>query len=256
MTIQVGESLPQVTFRIMTADGPVAKTTDDLFKGRNVVLVAVPGLLRRPATAIIFPAMWRTCRPSRPRASTPSLVTAVNDVFVMDAGQGRRRRRHRIHLRWQRRFCARHRPQHGRSGFGLGTRSQRYSMVVENGVVKSLNVEDAPAKAQISGAETCSRTSDRSTEQPSLSGKRATALFRHGPLLERLHGGDRQFIDADIVARWRTLDPMPDDLMASPLPRERARDPRSSPACCRCPPAASLPVHPRRDALSDYRESV
>ena len=45
MTIQVGESLPQVTFRIMTADGPVAKTTDDLFKGRNVVLVAVPGRL-------------------------------------------------------------------------------------------------------------------------------------------------------------------------------------------------------------------
>ena len=154
MTIQVGESLPQVTFRIMTADGPVAKTTDDLFKGRNVVLVAVPGAFTPTCHRNHLPGYVENQQAIKAKGVDAIVVTAVNDVFVMDAwskaagGDGLE-------------FMSDGNGDFARaiglsmdgSGFGLGTRSQRYSMVVENGVVKTLNVEDAPAKAQISGAE-------------------------------------------------------------------------------------------------------
>ncbi len=73
MTIKVGDKLPQATFRLMTADGPAPKTTDDLFKGKKVVLFAVPGaftptLPQEPSRRASSPRPTR----SRPRASTPS----------------------------------------------------------------------------------------------------------------------------------------------------------------------------------------
>ena len=85
MTIQVGESLPQVTFRIMTADGPVAKTTDDLFKGRNVVLVAVPGAFTPTCHRNHLPGYVENQQAIKAKGVDAIVVTAVNDVFVMDA---------------------------------------------------------------------------------------------------------------------------------------------------------------------------
>src|SRR5580693_580976 len=127
MTIKVGDRTPTGTFMVMTAEGPKPKTTDELFKGKKVVLFAVPG------------------------AFTP---TCVNDVFVMDA--------------WKKasggdaiEFLADGSANWAKAmGLtadlterGLGVRSQRYAMVVEDGVVKALNVEDSPGKADISGAD-------------------------------------------------------------------------------------------------------
>jgi peroxiredoxin len=154
MTIQVGERLPQVTFRTMTADGPVAKTTDDLFKGRKVVLVAVPGAFTPTCHRNHLPGYVQKMDEIKAKGVDAILVTAVNDVFVLDA--------------WSKstgadgiEFISDGNGDFAKSlglsmdgtGFGLGTRSQRYSMVVDDGVVKSLNLEDAPSKAQISGAE-------------------------------------------------------------------------------------------------------
>lgn len=154
MTIQVGDSLPQATFRIMTADGPVAKTTDDLFKGRKVVLVAVPGAFTPTCHRNHLPGYVEKLNEIKAKGVEAVLVTAVNDVFVMDAwaksagaegieflsdGNGDFAKAIGLSM--------------DGTGFGLGIRSQRYSMVVEDGVVKALNVEDAPSKAQISGAE-------------------------------------------------------------------------------------------------------
>src|SRR6188472_4361242 len=85
MTIQVGESLPQVTFRIMTADGPVAKTTDDLFKDRKVVLVAVPGAFTPTCHRNHLPGYVQKADEIKAKGVDSILVTAVNDVFVMDA---------------------------------------------------------------------------------------------------------------------------------------------------------------------------
>jgi len=154
MTIQVGDRLPQVTFRIMTPDGPVAKTTDDLFKGRTVVLVAVPGAFTPTCHRNHLPGYVQKLDEIKAKGVDAILVTAVNDVFVLDA--------------WSKaagaeniEFISDGNGDFAKalglamdgSGFGLGTRSQRYAMLVEDEVVKVLNVEDAPSKAQISGAE-------------------------------------------------------------------------------------------------------
>lgn len=154
MTIQVGDSLPQATFRIMTPEGPVAKTTDDLFKGRKVVLVAVPGAFTPTCHRNHLPGYVEKLNDIKAKGVDAVLVTAVNDVFVLDAwsksagaegiefisdGNGDFAKAIGLSM--------------DGTGFGLGIRSQRYAMVVEDGIVKTLNVEDAPSKAQVSGAE-------------------------------------------------------------------------------------------------------
>jgi peroxiredoxin len=154
MTIQVGERLPQATFRVMTPEGPLAKTTDDLFKGRKVVLVAVPGAFTPTCHRNHLPGYVQKLGEIKAKGVDAVLVTAVNDVFVMEAwaksagaegieflsdGNGDFAKAIRLTM--------------DGSGFGLGLRSQRYSMVVDDGVVTALNVEDTPSKAQISGAE-------------------------------------------------------------------------------------------------------
>jgi peroxiredoxin len=154
MTIQVGDRLPQATFRVMTADGPATKTTDDIFKGRKVVLVAVPGAFTPTCHRNHLPGYVQKGAEIRAKGVDAIAVTAVNDVFVLDAwakasgGDGIE-------------FLADGNGDFAKaigltmdgSGFGLGTRSQRYSMVVDDGVVTAINIEDGPGKADISGAE-------------------------------------------------------------------------------------------------------
>lgn len=155
MTIKVGDTLPQATFRVMTADGPAARTTDELFKGRKVVLFAVPGAFTPTCNRNHLPGFIAKAEEIKARGVDAIMVTGVNDVFVMDAwakasgGAG------------QIEFLADGNADFAKaidltmdgSGFGLGTRSQRYSMVVADGVVQVLNIEEAPGKAEASGAE-------------------------------------------------------------------------------------------------------
>lgn len=155
MTIKVGDTLPQATFRVMTADGPAARTTDELFKGRKVVLFAVPGAFTPTCNRNHLPGFIAKADEIKARGVDAIMVTGVNDVFVMDAwakasgGAG------------QIEFLADGNADFAKaidltmdgSGFGLGTRSQRYSMVVADGVVQVLNIEEAPGKAEASGAE-------------------------------------------------------------------------------------------------------
>lgn len=154
MTIQVGERLPQVTFRIMTADGPVAKTTDDLFKGRKVALVAVPGAFTPTCHRNHLPGYVQKMDEIKAKGVDAILVTAVNDVFVLDAwSKATGAEKIEFLSDGNADFAKALGLAMDGSGFGLGMRSQRYSMLVEDGVVKALNVEDAPSKAQISSAE-------------------------------------------------------------------------------------------------------
>jgi glutaredoxin/glutathione-dependent peroxiredoxin len=154
MAIQIGDHLPQATFRVMTADGPAPKTTDDIFKGRKVVLVAVPGAFTPTCHRNHLPGYVAKAAEIKAKGVDAIAVTSVNDVFVMDAwskssgGEGIE-------------FLADGNGDFAKaiglamdgSGFGLGTRSQRYAMVVDDGVVQALNIEDAPSKAEVSGAE-------------------------------------------------------------------------------------------------------
>lgn len=155
MTIEAGDKLPQATFRVMTPDGPAAKTTDEIFKGRKVVLFGVPGAFTPTCHRNHLPGFLAKAGEIKAKGVDAIAVTGVNDVFVMDAwakstgGQG------------QIEFLSDGNGDFARavglsldgSGFGLGLRSQRYAMVVDDGVVTVLNVEDAPSKADVSSAE-------------------------------------------------------------------------------------------------------
>jgi peroxiredoxin len=155
MAIQVGDQLPPATFRVMTDDGPAAKTTDDVFKGRKVVLVAVPGAFTPTCDRNHLPGYVKNADAIRAAGIDAIAVTAANDVFVLTAWAKSTGAEGKIEMLADGNadFAKALGLSFDGSGFGLGTRSQRYSMVVEDGTVTSLNVEDSPGKADISGAE-------------------------------------------------------------------------------------------------------
>ena len=156
MTIQVGDRLPQSSFRVIGPEGrPVEKTTDDVFKGRKVVLFAVPGAFTPTCHRNHMPGFVAKADEIKKKGVDAIVVTAVNDAFVLDAWTKASGCDGKIE------YIADGNGDFARaiglafdaSGNGLGTRSKRYSMVVEDGVVRALNVEDATSKAEISGAE-------------------------------------------------------------------------------------------------------
>ena len=155
MTIQVGDRLPQSTFRVMTPDGPAARTTDDVFKGRKVVLFGVPGAFTPTCDRNHLPGFLGNAAAIKGRGIDAIAVTGVNDVFVMDAWVKSAGATDEIEVLADGNgdFAKALGLTMDGSGHGLGTRSQRYVMVVEDGVVRMLNVEDAPSKADVSGAE-------------------------------------------------------------------------------------------------------
>ena len=155
MAIKVGDRLPEAKFRVMTAEGPGWKTTDEVFKGKKVVLFAVPGAFTPTCHKNHLPGFLTNSDKIKQKGIDTIAVTGVNDVFVMDAWKQNTGAAGKIE------FLA-----DGAAAFakaiglsldlserGLGMRSQRYAMVVEDGVVKTLNIEEAPGKADISGAE-------------------------------------------------------------------------------------------------------
>ena len=154
MPIKVGDKLPAAKFRVMTTEGPVWKTTDEVFKGRKVALFAVPGAFTPTCNNLHIPSFLNNAAAIKAKGVHTIAVTGVNDVFVMDA--------------WKKasggdaiEFLADGSGHWAKatgltadlSERGLGIRSQRYAMVVDDGVVKALNIEDAPGKADISGAD-------------------------------------------------------------------------------------------------------
>jgi glutaredoxin/glutathione-dependent peroxiredoxin len=155
VTIKIGDHLPEATFRVMTADGPAAKTTAEIFNGRKVVLFAVPGAFTPTCNNNHLPGFLAHADAFKQKGVDAIAVTGVNDVFVMNAwaktsgGEGKIE------------FLADGNADFAKaldltmdgSGFGLGTRSRRYSMLVDNGLVKQLHVEDVPSKAEHSGAD-------------------------------------------------------------------------------------------------------
>src|SRR5438105_5461769 len=83
--IKVGDSLPAATFRVMTPHGPASKTTDDIFKGKKVVLFAVPGAFTPTCHKNHLPGFVKNADAIRAKGIDAIVVTSVNDVFVMDA---------------------------------------------------------------------------------------------------------------------------------------------------------------------------
>ncbi len=154
MAINVGDSVPEGTLTRMGDGGPEPVSTGTLFKGRKVVFFAVPGAFTPTCAIKHLPGYQRDADAIRNKGVDAIVCMAVNDVFVMDAwaqsagtgddvlmlADGNGDYAAAMGLSWD------------LSGLGLGTRSQRFSMVVDDGVVTHLNVEP-PGEFGVSTSE-------------------------------------------------------------------------------------------------------
>jgi peroxiredoxin len=156
MTIAVGDKLPAATFKEKTADGPVDISTSDLFSGKRVVLFAVPGAFTPTCSLNHLPGYLENRDAILARGVDDIAVVAVNDWHVMGAWAQQSGGMGKIHFLadWDAGFTKAIGLDADLSAGGLGVRSKRYSMLVDDGVVKSINVEDNPGQATVSSAAT------------------------------------------------------------------------------------------------------
>ena len=153
MTIQVGDKLPDATFNIMTADGPAEQAGSDLFSGKTVVLFAVPGAFTPTCHLNHLPGFVEHADTIFSKGVDTIAVVSVNDVFVMDAWKKAAGNDKIVFLAdGSAVFTKAIGMDLDATGFGMGTRSKRYAMIVKDGVVTTLNVEDTPGTADVSGA--------------------------------------------------------------------------------------------------------
>jgi glutaredoxin/glutathione-dependent peroxiredoxin len=154
MTIKVGDKVPSATLMQMKDGGPKPVSTDELFKGRKVALFALPGAFTPTCSAKHLPGYVQNAGALKAKGIDAIACLSVNDAFVMGAwgehqgagdkvmmladGNGDLTRALGLEM--------------DASKFGMGKRSQRYSMIVDNGVVISLNVEQ-PGAFEVSGAD-------------------------------------------------------------------------------------------------------
>ncbi len=163
MSIKVGDRLPDATFAVMGENGPATVTTGDVFGGKKVALFAVPGAYTPTCHQQHLPGFLARLDEIRSKGVDQIACTAVNDVFVFD--------------RWGKETGADGQVlmlADGSAQFanavgleidltehGLGVRSKRYAMLVDDGVVKILNIDEAPPVHDKSSAETlCSMIGD------------------------------------------------------------------------------------------------
>ncbi|MCR9193258.1 MAG: peroxiredoxin [Hyphomonas sp.] len=143
MSISVGDKLPEATFMEMTANGPEPRSTEDVFAGKKIALFAVPGAYTPTCSAKHLPGFVERQGDLAAKGVDEIVCTSVNDVFVMGAWSSDNGADGKVRMLADGNgaFAAALGLEMDASGFGMGKRSQRYSMLVEDGVVKELNVE-------------------------------------------------------------------------------------------------------------------
>lgn len=155
MTIAVGDKLPEATFKVRTPDGLKDVTTQELTAGKKVVLFAVPGAFTPTCHAKHVPSYLEHMDALKAKGVDAVACVAVNDAFVLDAWAKSVGADGKLMLLsdGNATFTKALGLDFDGSGFGLGTRSKRYSMLVDNGVVKALNIEESPGVMEVSGAD-------------------------------------------------------------------------------------------------------
>ena len=143
MTIKVGDKLPDATFMEMTADGPGPISAEDVFGGKTVALFAVPGAYTPTCSAKHLPGFVAKKADLAGKGVDEIVCTSVNDVFVMGAWGASSGADGNVRMLADGNgaFAKALGLEMDASGFGMGQRSQRYSMLVKDGVVAELNVE-------------------------------------------------------------------------------------------------------------------
>lgn len=155
MTIKVGDKIPQSTFKYLTSEGPKEISSDELFGGKKVAIFAVPGAFTPTCSQRHLPGYVDKAAALKAKGVDTIACVSVNDAFVMGAWGKDQKTDDKVMMLAD-----------GSGDFtravgleldatknGLGKRSQRYSMLVDNGVVTALNVE-APGKFEVSDADT------------------------------------------------------------------------------------------------------
>lgn len=162
MAISVGDRLPDATFAVMGGEGPDQKTTADIFGGKKVVLFAVPGAFTPTCSKQHLPGFVENADKIKAKGIDAIACTAVNDVFVMDAWGKSAGADGKVMMLadGSANFAKKLGLEMDLSERGLGMRSKRYAMIVEDGVVKALEIEDAPGSAEKSGAEAIAKLLD------------------------------------------------------------------------------------------------
>jgi peroxiredoxin len=154
MTIKVGDRLPDAKFTVMGPDGPKPVYTAEVFKGKKVVLFAVPGAFTPTCSEAHLPGFVGNADGILAKGVVTIACTAVNDVFVLSAWSKARGAGKILMLAdGNGDFAKMLGLEIDLSGFGLGTRSKRYAMIVDDGVVKYLAVEDSPPQHEKATAE-------------------------------------------------------------------------------------------------------
>jgi peroxiredoxin len=158
MTIKVGDGLPDAKFMTLTDDGPKPITTAEIFKGKKVALFAVPGAFTPTCHLQHMPGFVSRADDLKAKGVDTIACTAVNDVFVMDEWAKATGSKGRIVMLTD--DNAAFAKAIGLdidltgAGIGLGVRSKRYAMLVDDGVVKVLNVDESPPAHDKSSADT------------------------------------------------------------------------------------------------------
>lgn len=144
MTIKVGDSLPALTLTAVTPDGPRPMSVDEIFKGKKVALFAVPGAFTPTCSARHLPGFKEQASAIKAKGVDLIACISVNDAFVMKAwGESQKVGEDILMLAdGNGDFTRAVGLELDGSKFGMGSRSQRYSLIAEDGVVKELNVEE------------------------------------------------------------------------------------------------------------------
>jgi peroxiredoxin len=153
MTIKVGDKLPETTFMTMGADGaPKPMKTADVFGGKKVALFAVPGAYTPTCHKQHIVGFVQNFDELKKKVDMVA-CTSVNDVFVLTAWAKDSKADGKINMLadGSAEFAKKIGLDIDLTARGLGVRSKRYSMVVDNGVVKSLNIEEQPGAVDVSG---------------------------------------------------------------------------------------------------------
>jgi len=156
MTIKVGDKIPDATFRVVTAEGLQPRTTADIFKGKKVVLVGMPGAFTPTCHRNHLPGFVDKAGEFHNKGIDTIAVTTTNDHFVMSAWSKATGADGKVE------FLADGNGEFAKAiglsydgterGMG-GVRSRRYSMLVDDGIIKVLNIEEKAGKAEITGAD-------------------------------------------------------------------------------------------------------
>jgi len=153
MTIQVGDKVPSTNFKMMTDEGPKDISSNEVFGGKKVVLFAVPGAFTPGCSKTHLPGFVVKADEIKSKGVDEIVCMAVNDAFVMGAwGQAQNAEELLMLADGNGEFTKSIGLELDASGFGMGSRAQRFGMIVDDGLITHLAIE-APGEIKVSSAE-------------------------------------------------------------------------------------------------------